>query len=270
MHLFDKPTLETIKNYISNHTETKDLKFEEKDLMTVYKYLQLKKEENNYTYKLVLKTKPYVHMVFQETIDTKRKDFKNNLEKTNILFNQNFQLNNKDLLKNIKFQNNNQEKIFNEIKKIIKMFPKVNKGFYLHGPFDTGKTFFLKILMKHLLEQKIAFLFVFMPDLTRQFRTTWYSEMMENKLNYLKKIPYLFIDDLGAENMTTIFRDDIFLPLLYFRQTNQLPTFFTSNLNLNDLYDHLTLNKDFNSDVKSLKIVRIIKKLTNIYDCTIT
>ncbi|PQP79311.1 hypothetical protein C6B37_02150, partial [Candidatus Phytoplasma phoenicium] len=108
MHLFDKPNLEAIKNYISNHTETKDLKFEEKDLMTVYKYLQLKKEENNYTYQLVLKTKPYVHMVFQETINTKQKDFKSNLEKTNILFNQNFQLNNKDLLKNIKFQNNNQ------------------------------------------------------------------------------------------------------------------------------------------------------------------
>ncbi|KND62641.1 hypothetical protein AlmWB_01650, partial [Candidatus Phytoplasma phoenicium] len=60
MCAFDKPNLRDIKNYISNNIETKNLQFEDKDLMIVYKYLQLKKEENNYTYQLALKTKPYV------------------------------------------------------------------------------------------------------------------------------------------------------------------------------------------------------------------
>lgn len=63
-----------------------------------------------------------------------------------------------------------------------------------------------------------------MPDLVRQFKT-WYNESVENKLNYLKTVSFLILDDLGTENMNDFFRDDIFLSLLYYRYENKLPIF---------------------------------------------
>jgi primosomal protein DnaI len=259
----EKKYLNKIRNFLLKNEETKNLKIEDKDLLTVYNYLENKKNINSNGYRIVLKLKPYIHVVFQETSKIQNMHFQNNLQKTNILFNQNIQFENIEI-KKIFFKKNIQKKIFNKIKKYIKDFSLVKKGFYLHGPFNTGKTTLLKFLAHNLMKEKISFLFLFMPDLVRQFKT-WYNDSMEKKLNYLKKIPCLILDDLGSENMNDFFRDDIFLSCLYYRYENQMPTFFSSNLNLNQLEQYFASQKDCNSEIKANKIIKLIHSLTYIF-----
>ncbi|MGE9276711.1 MAG: ATP-binding protein [Candidatus Phytoplasma pruni] len=265
MVLLNKKYLDEMKEVISNDPETKNLKVEDKDVIMVFNYLQNKHKDHRFGYKQVLKTKPYLHIMLQETTATKHIDLKNNLEQNNILFNQDLKLEEVDLNA---FQINNlvQEKILQKTKEIIRSFDRVKTGFYLHGHFGTGKTFLLKALTKELIHKNISVLFIFMPDLARQFKTTWYSDLLEKKIYYLKKVPCLILDDIGSENMTYYFRDDVLLPLLYYRFEHKLPTFFSSNFDLEDLFNYFKSFQDFNSEIKAYKIVNLIKKNTSIYN----
>ncbi|RAM57661.1 hypothetical protein DH96_02285 [Candidatus Phytoplasma oryzae] len=259
----NKQFLEKIRSVILKNNETKNLKIEDKDLITVYNYLKNKDQLTSSGYRMVLKTKPYVHVVFQETSKVQKIHFENDLQKTNFLFNHQIKLD--DIkLKKLMIKNLYQKEVINKIKSYTLNFNKVQKGFYLHGPFNTGKTFLLKILAKNLIKKKIALIFLFMPDLVRQFKT-WYNDSIENKLNCLKKIPFLILDDLGLENMNDFFRDDIFLPLLYYRYENKLPTFFSSNLDLIQLEQYFSSQKDCNSEIKANKIINLVKSLTYIF-----
>ncbi|WP_432729427.1 ATP-binding protein ['Prunus avium' virescence phytoplasma] len=160
---------------------------------------------------MILKTKPYISIIYKETSKSKQINLENNLYQKNILFHQNLNLDNIEL-KNFETQNSStKEKALMQIKNIIKNFSNIKKGCYFHGKFGTGKTFLLKSLAKNLIKKNIPVLFIFMPDLTRQFKNTWNnSDILENKFNYLKNIPCLILDDFGSENMNIFFRDDIF------------------------------------------------------------
>ncbi|MDO8064174.1 hypothetical protein [Candidatus Phytoplasma bonamiae] len=173
---------------------------------------------------MVLKEKPYLHVVWQETVKTKQIDWQNNFQQKNILFNQEINLTGIDI-KNIKSISKIQKSILQYIKEIIEQYnssnnitkQKKNKGLYIYGPFNSGKTFMLKILAKMLLTHHIPFLFIVMSDLVRQFKFLWTYDIIEDKINHLKKIPFLILDDFGLENMNAYFRDDIFIPLLNYR-----------------------------------------------------
>ncbi|WCA22412.1 ATP-binding protein [Candidatus Phytoplasma oryzae] len=263
----NKQYLEKIRSFILKNDETKNLKIEDKDLLIVYNYLENKDQIVSSGYEMVLKMKPYVHVVFRETSQIQNIHFEDDLQRSSILFNQKIQLN--DIrLNNLKMMNSYQEKVFNKIKLFTKNLNKFKKGFYLHGPFNVGKTFLLKILAKILMKKKTSFLFLFMPDLVRQFKT-WYNEAVENKLNYLKNVSFLILDDLGSENMNDFFRDDIFLSFLYYRYENKLPIFFSSNLDLSQLEQYFASQKDCNSEIKANKIINLIKSLTYIYDFSV-
>ena len=62
-----------------------------------------------------------------------------------------------------------------------------------------------------------------------------YLESSKEKFDYIKKVPLLLIDDIGAEGLTAYNRDEVLCPLLQYRMDNYLPTFFTSNLSLKEL-----------------------------------
>ncbi|MFR0367928.1 ATP-binding protein [Candidatus Phytoplasma palmae] len=265
MCFFEKSYFKKMREFISKQEETKDLKIEDKDVLTVYNYLKNKLQSKNCSnYQMVLKTKPYVRVVLKETFESKKIDFENELNKINMLFQQEIKFEN---LKIFFKKNLIQEKVFSNIKDIISSFPLIEKSLYLYGPFGTGKTLFLKFLARELIKKRFLVLFFFMPDLTRQFRYNWNNnDAIENKLNYLKKIDCLILDDLGSENMNSFFRDEIFIPLLNYRYENKLPVFFSSNLNAQQLYEYFAFHKDFNSDIKAHKIIRFIKNMTFCYD----
>ena len=75
------------------------------------------------------------------------------------------------------------------------------------------------------------------------------------------------IDDIGAENVSAWGRDEILGTLLQYRMNENLPTFFTSNLNIDELESHLAVTKDNNDKVKARRIIERIKYLT--YDIEI-
>ena len=83
------------------------------------------------------------------------------------------------------------------------------------------------------------------------------------KYEYIKNIPYLLIDDIGAENVSSWGRDEILGTLLQYRMNENLSTFFTSNLTIEELENHLATGNNKTEKVKARRIIERIKCLTN-------
>ena len=76
------------------------------------------------------------------------------------------------------------------------------------------------------------------------------------------KSPLLLIDDIGAERLTDWARDEILGTILQYRMDNKLPTFFTSNLNLQELESHLQITNASYNKVKARRIMERINYLS--------
>ena len=101
---------------------------------------------------------------------------------------------------------------------------------------------------------------VYLPELLRNMKEDF--SLIEDKLNYLQNVDILLIDDIGAENVTAWGRDEILGTILQYRMNNKLTTFFTSNLNIEELEGHLAITKDNEDKVKARRIIERIKELT--------
>ena len=141
---------------------------------------------------------------------------------------------------------------------------KVNtlKGLYLHGSFGSGKTFLIAALLNELEIKKNAQIeIVYFPELLRNMKEDF--SLVEDKLKYLQNVDILLLDDIGAENVTVWGRDEILGTILQYRMNNKLTTFFTSNLNIQELETHLSITKNSEDKVKSRRIIERIKQLTD-------
>ena len=136
---------------------------------------------------------------------------------------------------------------------------KKTKGLYLHGNFGCGKTYLIAAIFNELAKEGFKSSIVFWPEFLRQ---AFYDDFNE-KFEYIKKIPLLLVDDIGAEGLTAYNRDEILCPLLQYRMDNNLTTFFTSNLNLKELEEHLSNSKSGVDHLKAGRIISRIEQLTN-------
>ena len=144
-------------------------------------------------------------------------------------------------------------------------FSKTMKGLYLHGNFGCGKTYLIAATFNELAKDGIKSAIVFWPEFLNSLKSSFNSEVkseFKNKYNYVKKVPILLIDDLGAESVTSWARDEILCPLLQYRMDEKLPTFFTSNLNLDNLEKHLAITSKGDEIIKAGRIISRIKQLT--------
>lgn len=132
------------------------------------------------------------------------------------------------------------------------------QGLYIHGNFGTGKTYFLSALANELAQKDVSTIIVFMPDLSRDLKNAMHENSLEDKVNSLKNVDVLMLDDLGGEMMTSWLRDEIIAPIIQYRLVNKLPIFITSNLDYPKLRDHLTQTRD---DLDSLKANRILERI---------
>ena len=82
-------------------------------------------------------------------------------------------------------------------------------------------------------------------------------------MSLAQKTPLLLIDDIGAEKVTSWARDEILGTILQSRMNNLLPTFFTSNLNIQELETHLSLINESEDKVKARRIIERIQQLTD-------
>lgn len=141
------------------------------------------------------------------------------------------------------------------------------KGMYLHGNFGCGKTYLIATLFNELAKKGEKSAIIYFPEFLRSLKVSMLSREQEeisfgDKYEYVKRIPFLLIDDLGAENVTSWGRDEILGTLLQYRMTEELPTFFTSNLTIEELESHLAISSKKEEKVKARRIIERIKSLT--------
>ncbi len=139
-----------------------------------------------------------------------------------------------------------------------------NKGLYLSGSFGSGKSYIICALFNEMSKQNLKAVVVYYPSFLKQIKDsfgTYDSSAYDNVLNS----DLLLIDDIGAENNTAWSRDEILGSILQYRMDNKLSTFFTSNLTIKELEEHLSSTGLKVDKVKSRRIIERIKQLTNEY-----
>lgn len=135
------------------------------------------------------------------------------------------------------------------------------KGLYLYGNFGCGKTYILSALFNELEKRRGTCEIVYFPELLRDLKSDF--DNFGGKMDYLKEVDYLLIDDIGAEKVTEWGRDEILGTVLQYRMNNNKTTFFTSNLSLKDLEVHLADSKLEVNTIKARRIIERIKYLTD-------
>lgn len=149
------------------------------------------------------------------------------------------------------------------LKDFIKNYDKNNKtkGLYLHGNFGCGKTYLVAATFNELAKKGNKSAIIFWSDYLRDLKTSFQTDFKE-KFEKIKKAPLLLIDDIGAETTTSWGRDEILCPILQYRMDEGLTTFFTSNLDLDNLVEHFAITKDGVEQLKAKRLVERVKQLT--------
>lgn len=146
------------------------------------------------------------------------------------------------------------------LQEFFNQYPNVTKGLYLHGNFGCGKTYLIVALFNELAKQNVKSAIVFWPEFLRDLKASFDTDY-EEKMEYIKKVPLLLIDDLGAESLTSWARDEILCPILQYRMDEKKPTFITSNLDMSNLEQHLSITKDGVEQVKARRIIERVKQV---------
>ena len=136
------------------------------------------------------------------------------------------------------------------------------KGLYLYGSFGSGKTYLLSALLNELSKKDYDTVIIYYPELLRSLKEYFESNDFSIKINRIKKADLLLLDDIGAETVTSWNRDEILGTILQYRMDNKLATFFTSNLNLEELELHFIINKSPGEAIKARRIIERIKQIT--------
>ena len=138
---------------------------------------------------------------------------------------------------------------------------KTGKGLYLSGNFGSGKTYMIAALFNEFAKNGMKVAIIYWPEFLRNLKASFDTDF-EEKYDYIKKVPLLLVDDIGAENLTPWARDEILGPILQFRMQEGLSTFFTSNLSLTELETHFSIAGNRVEKVKAQRIIERIKQLS--------
>ena len=134
------------------------------------------------------------------------------------------------------------------------------KGLYLHGNFGCGKTYLISALFNELSKKRISTEIVYFPELLRDIKSDF--DTFADRIDYLENVDLLLIDDIGAEKVTEWSRDEILGTILQKRMNNYKTTFFTSNLNMEELERHLRITSYSDDEIKARRIIERVKQLT--------
>ena len=170
-------------------------------------------------------------------------------------------------IKDIYTDDKRRESVIKWILNYIKEYKKgnISKGLFLHGNFGCGKTYLISALFNELAKDNIKSVIAYWPEYLRSLKSSFGSsnDEFKKKYNELKYAKLLLIDDLGAEGVTAWSRDEVLGTILQYRMQEELPTFITSNLNLKELEDHLSVTTSNKSErVKAKRIIERVKQLT--------
>lgn len=190
-------------------------------------------KEHKLTYKEIFLNIGKFIYVFENTEYTLAKD---NIvrvvlkEKSNDNLKYLFAPQNENLIINISKQQILNENKVNILKKFISNIDE-RSGMFINGQVGSGKTFTMMQMAKILIDKKKYVSFI-----------SFYQYMkfiLDNKdrtfIDSILNSNFLFIDDLGAENVSNFYLQELFFVIDY-RYRFNLPTTFTSNFTLEELY----------------------------------
>lgn len=135
------------------------------------------------------------------------------------------------------------------------------KGMYIYGNFGTGKSYILGAIANQLKEKHVYSTIFYVPEFIRELKSGFNDGTYEKKLDQVRKSQVLMLDDIGSEDLTPWVRDEVLGPLLHYRMMNNLPTFFSSNFDFNELAYHFQNTKNGSEKTKALRMMERIKSL---------
>lgn len=136
------------------------------------------------------------------------------------------------------------------------------KGLYLSGNFGSGKSYIVSAMINELIKDGYKGALIYYPEFLRNLKSS-FGKDFEEKFEFAKKADLLLLDDIGAENISSWSRDEILGPIIQYRMDEKLPTFFTSNLSIEELEVHLSESKDKIDKIKAKRIIERIKFITD-------
>lgn len=143
------------------------------------------------------------------------------------------------------------------------------KGLYFYGSFGVGKTYILGAIANALANKRVSSMIIYLPEFLREIKNSIKDNTVEEKIDAVKRVQVLMLDDIGAEGVSSFVRDDVLSPILQFRMLERLPTFFTSNFDFDELEDHFTYTQRGEEErVKAKRLLERIKYLAHPIEVT--
>ena len=139
--------------------------------------------------------------------------------------------------------------VFEKLLAFVEQYPTIRKGIYLYGDFGVGKSFMVAALAHDLSEKRgVSSTLLHYPSFVIDVKNAIGDGNVKTLVDELKLSEVLILDDIGAEQSTAWVRDEILQVILQYRMQEDLPTFFTSNFNFDDLEQHFAKGKHGNDE----------------------
>ncbi|MEZ7641842.1 MULTISPECIES: primosomal protein DnaI [Streptococcus] len=139
--------------------------------------------------------------------------------------------------------------VFQRLVEFSEAYPHVRKGLYLYGDFGVGKSFMVAALAYDLSEKRgVSSTLLHYPSFVIDVKNAIGDGNVKTLVDEIKLSEVLILDDIGAEQSTAWVRDEILQVILQYRMQENLPTFFTSNFNFEELEQHFAKGKHGNDE----------------------
>lgn len=150
--------------------------------------------------------------------------------------------------------------VFQRLVEFSEAYPHVRKGLYLYGDFGVGKSFMVAALAHDLSEKRgVSSTLLHYPSFVIDVKNAIGDGNVKTLVDELKLSEVLILDDIGAEQSTPWVRDEILQVILQYRMQENLPTFFTSNFNFEELELHFAKGKHGNDEIWEAR--RVIERI---------
>lgn len=160
-----------------------------------------------------------------------------------------------------KFVKNSSDRIkaFDISNTFIKQYIKNQTSYsiYISGPNLVGKTYLASSII-NLLSSQYHTIFIQTTDLSRYYKINKFERELDILIDNLKNCDILVLDNLGSEDITSAFRDEVLIPIIDYRNVRYKPSIYISNIT-----DFRNLLKQYTLIDQITASMRLIQKIKN-------